>query len=92
MFYPQFTKTVGTIPDDITITDWIFENRAKNGLETAFIDSLTGEHRSWKVVESTTRQLARGLTKLLGVKVGDDAVFGLFAPNVGVLGQFGGSH
>lgn len=82
MFYPQFTKTAGHIPDDISIPEWLFANRAKNGREIAFIDSVTGEKRPWKEVISTTRQLARGLSKLLKVDVGDTAVFGLFSPNV----------
>ena len=85
MFYPQFAKTAGEIPDDISIPEWIFQNRAKDGRNPAFIDSLTGEERSWDLVQSRTRQLARGLAKLLNVTVGATNVFGLFAPNVSYL-------
>lgn len=82
MFYPQFAPTAGHIPDDISIPEWMFANRAKHGLEIAFIDSSTGEKRTWKDVEIKTRQLSRGLAKMFNVKVGEQPVFGLFTPNV----------
>lgn len=82
MFYPQFLQTVGHIPDDISIPEWLFQNRIQDGNEIAFIDSSTGEKRTWKETEAKTRLLARGLAKLLGVTVGATNVFGLFSPNV----------
>ena len=82
MFYPQYAQTVGHIPDDISIPEFIFQSRPKDSLEIAFVDSSTGEKRTWKDVQSKTRQLARGLAKLFKVSVGDTNVFGLFAPNV----------
>lgn len=82
MFYPQFRQTVGDIPDDVSIPEWIFANRLKNGNEIAFIDSVTGQKRSWNEAVSVTRQLARGLAKVFNITVGDDKCFGLFTPNV----------
>lgn len=81
-FYPQFENTAGHIPDDVCIPEWIFANRPAGAAETAFIDSSTGQKRSWKQVEQLTRQLSRGLAKHFRVNVGDTNVFGLFAPNV----------
>lgn len=82
MFYPQFLQTVGQIPDDVSIPEWLFQNRSSSGNEIAFIDSVTDEKRTWKETEATTRLLARGLVKLLDVTVGATNVFGLFSPNV----------
>lgn len=82
MFIPQFAKTAGHIPDDIGITEFIFSTRPKDANEFAFIDSLTGQKRTWPQVQQRTAQLARGITKTFGIKVGDTNVFGLFAPNV----------
>lgn len=81
-FYPPFAKTAGVIPDDISVPEWMFANRQSGSAGTAFIDSSTGQRRTWKEVEQLTRQLARGLSKYFGVQVGDTNVFGLFAPNV----------
>lgn len=85
MFYPQFEKTVGHIPDDISIPEWIFANRLKNGNDIAFIDSVTDQKRTWAEAISVTRQLARGLAKVFNITVGDENCFGLFTPNVGCV-------
>ena len=82
MFIPQFSKTAGHIPDDVGITEFIFSTRPRNANEIAFIDSITGQTRTWPEVQQRTAQLARGMAKVFGVNVGDENVFGLFAPNV----------
>lgn len=81
-FYPQFAKSAGRIPDDVCIPVWIFRNRPEDAAATAFVDSASGQQRTWKQVEDLRRQLARGLAKYFAVKVGDTNTFGLFSPNV----------
>ena len=81
VFLPQFKKTCGSIPDDVSVAEWMFANRAQGGSPTAFVDTVTGEKRSWDECRRKTRVLARAMAKTFGKRVGDEQVYGFFTPN-----------